>query len=97
MKEVVEISLHIYVPKGTNMVVRKSTWLNPLIDEQEAMALAHLKTGTTNVEKAFTLVVNAQKNLGGDEESEQNESSHPPPASSTKKGGKAKKSAKKRT
>ena len=61
-KEVVEISLHIYVPKGTKMVVRKSTWLNPLVDEQEALSLALPKklVKKTSINKALAVVMDAQ-------------------------------------
>ena len=43
-KEVIDLSLHIYVPKATNIqlappTVKKSTWLQPIVDGKEVMRM----------------------------------------------------------
>ena len=38
--EVLEIAFQIYPPRGTGIInTRKSTWLNPIIDGEEAIKL----------------------------------------------------------
>lgn len=61
-KEVIDISLHIYVPKGTRMVVRKSTWLHPIVDGHEAMGLTLPKNlaEKTSAHKALSVVIGAR-------------------------------------
>eukprot|EP00795_Rhopilema_esculentum_P000708 gene708-10419_t len=68
-KEIVDISLHIYVPRGTHMVVRKSTWLNPIIDGKEALAMPAPKrlAKDTSVKKAMKVVVKAKKERDEDD------------------------------
>ena len=76
-EEVVEISLHIYVPKGTKMDVRKSTWLNPIIDGHEAMMLTlpEQTKGKRSFEKAFNIVreSNSERNAEIEGAAESNE------------------------
>lgn len=57
--QIVEIAFQIYVPKGTKLTdTRKSTWLNPIIDGDEAamMKLSKKINESTNLEKVFRLV-----------------------------------------
>ena len=39
-QDVVNIAFHIYVPAGTGLYhIRASTWMNPLINDEEAIKL----------------------------------------------------------
>ena len=57
--QIVEVAFQIYVPKGTKLTdTRKSTWLNPIIDGDEAAMIKLSKkiNESTNLEKVFELV-----------------------------------------
>ncbi len=56
-REVVDASFHIYVPKGTKMVVRKSTWLHPIVDGKEASSTKLSKTDLQKTTLARSLAV----------------------------------------
>ena len=62
--EAVEVLFQIYVPKGTGLKlseVRKSTWMNPLIDGQDAIQLLSKKDlEQTNLLKCLALVGGAE-------------------------------------
>lgn len=62
--EAVEVLFQIYVPKGTGLKlsdVRKSTWINPLIDGRDAMHLLSKKDlKETNLLKCFDLITGAE-------------------------------------
>jgi len=54
--QIVEIAFQIYVPKGTKLTsTRKSTWMNPLVDGDEAAMIKLSKkiNESTNLEKVF--------------------------------------------
>eukprot|EP00794_Sanderia_malayensis_P007128 gene7128-7933_t len=58
-KQVTEIAFYIYVPKGTQLKnTRKSTWLNPLVDGDEAtrMKLTKKINEQTNINKVFAMM-----------------------------------------
>lgn len=62
--QVVEIAFQIYVPKGTKLTdTRKSTWLNPIVDGDEAAMIKLSKkiNDSTNLEKVFEFVSAAKR------------------------------------
>ncbi|XP_028401468.1 uncharacterized protein LOC114524554 isoform X2 [Dendronephthya gigantea] len=62
--EAVEIVFQIYIPKGTGLNladVRKSTWMNPLIDGQDVKKILSKKDlEFTSLDKVLTLVADSQ-------------------------------------
>lgn len=62
--EAVEVAFQIYIPKGTGLTladVRKSTWMNPLIDGQDVTKILSKKDlKLTSLEKVFNLVAGSQ-------------------------------------
>ncbi len=58
-----DVSLHIYVPKGTKMNVRKSTWLHPIVDGKEAshIKLSKADIEKTNLQSALGVVIDARE------------------------------------
>ena len=62
--EAVEVLFQIYVLKGTGLKlsnVRKSTWMNPLVNGQDAMHLLSKKDlEETNLLKCFDLIAGAE-------------------------------------
>ena len=62
-KELVDLAFHIYVPKGTHLEVRKSTWLQPIIDGKEALTVKVTKKDLqkTGLSKSFDVLCEAKK------------------------------------
>ena len=62
--EAVEVVFQIYIPKGTGLNladVRKSTWMNPLIDGQDVKKiLSKRDLKLTSLDKVLTLVADSQ-------------------------------------
>lgn len=62
--EAVEIVFQIYIPEGTGLDladVRKSTWMNPLIDGQDVKKILSKKDlELTSLDKVLTLVADSQ-------------------------------------
>ncbi len=62
--EIAEVAFNIYVPKGTKLKdTRKSTWMNPLVDGDEAARLKLTKkiNEETNLGKVFSLLSESKK------------------------------------
>ncbi len=59
-----EVVFQIYIPKGTGLTltdVRKSTWMNPLIDGQDVKKILSKKDlKLTSLDKVFNLVAGSQ-------------------------------------
>ena len=62
--EAVEVVFQIYIPKGTGLTladVRKSTWMNPLIDGQDVKKVLSKKDlKFTSLDKVLNLVADSQ-------------------------------------
>ncbi len=61
-----EIAFNIYVPKGTKLTdTRKSTWLNPLVDGDEAARIKLTKkiNEETNLNKVLLMMSESKKGL----------------------------------
>lgn len=62
--EAVEVTFQIYIPKGTGLTladVRKSTWMNPLIDGQDVKKILSKKDlKFTSLDKVLNLVADSQ-------------------------------------
>ena len=62
--QIVEIAFQIYVPKGTKLSsTRKSTWMNPIVDGDEAAMIKLSKkiNEETKLEKVFEFVSAAKR------------------------------------
>ena len=73
--EAVEVVFHIYIPKGTGLTladVRKSSWMNPLVNGQDVnKVLSKKDLKFTSLDKVFKIIADSRKERSLAEESTQ--------------------------
>lgn len=71
--EAVEVVFHIYIPKGTGLTladVRKSSWMNPLVNGQDVnKVLSKKDLKFTSLDKVFKMIADSRKERSLAEES----------------------------